>query len=131
MRRGMIKGLIFDLDGVLVDGVEWHRLALNRALSLLGHQIKKQEYLTLYNGLTAHAKIETVIARNGLPPPLHPFVHEMHVRAMRQILTSSCVPQTKLTAMLKHLKSQGLRLAVVSNSTRATVDLMMERLSLK
>lgn len=28
----MIKLIIFDLDGVLVDACEWHRIALNLAL---------------------------------------------------------------------------------------------------
>ena len=28
----MIKLVIFDMDGVLVDACEWHRIALNEAL---------------------------------------------------------------------------------------------------
>jgi len=30
--KGKIRLVIFDLDGVLVDACEWHRVALNKAL---------------------------------------------------------------------------------------------------
>ena len=40
----MIKGIIFDLDGVLVDAVDWHFKALNRALNLFGYSLDELEH---------------------------------------------------------------------------------------
>ena len=40
----MIKGIIFDLDGVLVDAVDWHYKALNLALHLFGHALDQNEH---------------------------------------------------------------------------------------
>jgi beta-phosphoglucomutase-like phosphatase (HAD superfamily) len=46
----MFKMIIFDLDGVLVDACEWHRLALNRALKeICGYEISLDDHHTIFN----------------------------------------------------------------------------------
>ena len=41
----MIKLVVFDLDGVLVDACEWHRVALNKALkALCDYEISLEEH---------------------------------------------------------------------------------------
>ena len=35
----IIKAIIFDMDGVLIEAKEWHYEALNRALNLFGYEI--------------------------------------------------------------------------------------------
>ena len=54
----MIKLIIFDLDGVLIDAREIHYEALNRAISLVGKEfiINKQEHLSTYDGLPTKKK---------------------------------------------------------------------------
>ena len=38
----MIRAVIFDMDGVLIDAKEWHYDALNRALALFGYSISRR-----------------------------------------------------------------------------------------
>jgi beta-phosphoglucomutase len=38
----MVKAVIFDLDGVLVDATDWHYEALNDALGLFGFEITRE-----------------------------------------------------------------------------------------
>jgi beta-phosphoglucomutase len=47
----MIKAVLFDMDGVLVDAREWHYEALNRALRLFGMQIDRDAHLATFDGL--------------------------------------------------------------------------------
>jgi Predicted phosphatase/phosphohexomutase len=49
----MIKLIIFDLDGVLIDSREMHYTALNNALSKIDskYTISKEEHLSRYDGL--------------------------------------------------------------------------------
>ena len=35
----MIKAVIFDMDGVLIEAKDWHYEALNKALRLFGMEI--------------------------------------------------------------------------------------------
>lgn len=62
----MVKGLIFDLDGVLVETKEIHYRALNKALKQNGlEEISLEEHLEKYNGLPTLAKIN-LLKENGV-----------------------------------------------------------------
>lgn len=47
----VVKAIIFDMDGVLIDAKDWHYEALNRALRLFGFEISRYDHLTTYDGL--------------------------------------------------------------------------------
>ena len=55
----MVKLIIFDLDGVLVDAKEIHYESLNKALNEIGSNfvINREEHLTKYDGLTTKTKL--------------------------------------------------------------------------
>ena len=59
----MIKLIIFDLDGVLVESRELHYIALNKALSEIGDQytISKEEHLCKYDALTTTQKLKKLL----------------------------------------------------------------------
>ena len=47
VRCPMIKAILFDLDGVLVDACDWHYLALNRALDeVVGFTISREDHVS-------------------------------------------------------------------------------------
>ncbi len=48
----MIKCILYDLDGVLVDATEWHYESLNYALKdVAGFIIKRDEHISTFNGI--------------------------------------------------------------------------------
>ena len=55
----MIKLIIFDLDGVLVEARDIHYEAMNRALSLIDTKycISREEHLAKYDGLSTKKKL--------------------------------------------------------------------------
>ena len=69
----MIKLVIFDLDGVLVDARELHYDALNRALSSLDpkYAIQRDEHLSTYDGLPTTKKLNMLTKNKGLPKDMH------------------------------------------------------------
>ena len=71
------KAVLFDMDGVLIDAREWHYDALNRALSLFGHDIDRYSHLTAYDGLPTRKKLEMLSIDKGLPRGLHKFINSM------------------------------------------------------
>lgn len=54
----MIKAVLFDMDGVLIDAREWHYDALNQALALFGFGITRQEHENYYDGLPTRVKLQ-------------------------------------------------------------------------
>ncbi|WP_290873660.1 HAD family phosphatase [Aquabacterium sp.] len=123
----MIKAVIFDMDGVLIDAKEWHYDALNRALELFGYRISRHDHLTTYDGLPTKKKLEMLSVDSGLPVELHEFINEMKQIYTTEIIHTQCRPTFRHEYALSQLKSRGLKIAVASNSIRDTVELMMEK----
>ena len=69
----MIKLVIFDLDGVLVEARNIHYEALNRALSKFGEEyvISLEEHLSSYDGLPTSKKLAKLSKEKGLPTDIH------------------------------------------------------------
>ena len=55
----MIKAILYDLDGVLVDATEWHYESLNAALKeVCGFIINRDEHISTFNGIPTMKKLE-------------------------------------------------------------------------
>lgn len=121
----MIKAILFDMDGVLIDAREWHYKALNRALSLFGYEINRYDHLITYDGLPTMRKLEMLSVEHGLPKDLHKFINEMKQRYTMEIVHTCCKPLFVHEYALSNLKRMGFKLAVASNSIRNTVETMM------
>ena len=122
-----ISVIIFDLDGVLVDATEWHYEALNRALAHFGYTIPRYDHLTSYNGLPTQKKLEMLSVEKGLPRALHSFVWKLKQKYTTEEIFVKCAPAFSTEMLTKGLRRDGYRLAVCSNSTRRSVDLMLTR----
>lgn len=127
----MIKAVIFDMDGVLIEAKEWHYESLNRALALFGYEISRYAHLTSYDGLPTKTKLEMLTVEQGLPRSLHGFINDMKQRYTMELVHTQCKPRFVHEYALSSLKSRGLKLAVCSNSIRATIDTMMEKANLQ
>ena len=63
----MIKLVIFDLDGVLIDSKDYHFEALNLALGEK-YAIGREEHLKDYDGLPTIEKLKLLSEKKGLSP---------------------------------------------------------------
>lgn len=126
----MIKAIVFDMDGVLIEAKDWHYEALNRALRLFGHEISRYDHLTTYDGLPTSKKLEMLSTETDLPRTLHAFINEMKQKYTMEIVHAQCKPTFIHEFALSRLKAQGYKLAVASNSVRNTVDVMMSKAAL-
>lgn len=123
----MIKAIIFDMDGVLIDAKEWHYLALNKALKLFGFEISRHDHLTTFDGLPTRKKLKMLTLQYGLPSCLHEFLNDLKQKYTIQIVHEKCAPVFAHQYALSRLRSQGYNIAVASNSVRASVELMMSK----
>ena len=123
----IIKAVIFDLDGVLVDATDWHFKALNDALALFGYEINKQDHLTVYNGLPTNEKLNLLSKRKGFPSGLHDVVKRLKRKYTDQFVEQFCRPSYEKQIMLTHLKKSGIELAVCSNAQKYSVLNMLKK----
>lgn len=121
----MIKAVIFDLDGVLIDARDWHYEALNRSLNLFGLNISRDDHIVTYDGLPTSKKLEMLSMDRGLPNKLHSFINKMKQVYTMELIFTQCKPVFHHEYALSQLKKHNVRMAVCSNSIRKTLDLMV------
>lgn len=126
-----INAILFDMDGVLIEAKDWHYEALNQALDLFGMPIDRHAHLATFDGLPTKRKLEMLGVTHGLPQGLHSFINEMKQNFTETLVYSRCRPTFHHQFALSKLKRSGYKIAVCSNSIRATVQLMMQLSSLE
>lgn len=122
-----IKAVIFDMDGVLIDAKEWHYEALNQALRLYGYEISRKDHLERFDGLSTNQKLKILSDEKGLPPELHKKINEQKQAFTHEIIEQKCKPLKYHQEALSRLRAQGYKLAMCSNSIRATIDTMLKK----
>jgi len=124
----MIKLIIFDLDGVLVEAKTIHYEALNKALGK-EYSIEWNEHLSIYDGLKTNQKLNMLTKNKGLPVELHSKVwddKQMYtLQALRNLRTDA-----ELITTMQMLTNEGYKLAVCSNSIRKTVLTVLSKLGI-
>ena len=115
----MIKLVIFDLDGVLVEAKQIHYDALNEALGEK-YSISWDEHLSVYDGLKTNQKLDMLTQHKGLPEKSHYKIWSDKQKYTLEAL-SNLQPNYQLQVCMDNLISNGYKLAVCSNSIRKTV----------
>jgi HAD superfamily hydrolase (TIGR01509 family) len=127
----MIKLLVFDLDGVLVETKEMHYRALNSALGEISpeHKISLQDHLTIFDGLPTAKKLELLVKR-GLNSGLISDISRLKQERTMWAIASSVIPNDKLQQTFQRLQMDGYKIYVASNAVRKTVVSILTRLGI-
>ena len=125
----MIKLIIFDLDGVLVEARNIHYEALNRALAKFGEEyvISLEEHLSSYDGLPTSKKLAKLSKEKGLPTNIHEEVWQEKQKCTQKVISDVVSPSShaSICMVLRRLSSEGYKIYCASNSIRSSVKLML------
>ena len=121
----MLKAIIFDNDGVLVDSEPLHHLAEQATVAQLGYEITEQDFMQ-YVGVSSKIMLTGWIEKFQLNITLEELgeIHEKNL--MRQFKTN-LQPTSGIIELLNNLKKQPLKLAVASSSTGKLVRTGLEK----
>ena len=125
----MVKLVIFDLDGVLIDSKEYHFEALNLALGKT-YKISRKEHLAEYDGLPTIAKLNLLSEKKGLSKNQFDHIWKEKQKNTLKIFNESINKDYELLQYFKQLVDEGYKIAVASNSIRNTVKIILLRLGL-
>lgn len=128
MKDVNINLIIFDMDGVLVEGCEWHRIALDDALyEVCGYKIPIEEHYSEYNGLPTKVKLQKLSEKGIIESSKIEYIENLKQRkTVSAILENANIRQEKIELM-EYLKNNKLKIACFTNSIRYNAELMLEK----
>lgn len=127
----MIKLIIFDLDGVLVDAKKIHYNTLNQSLSEVDSKyiISEAEHLSVYDGLKTNQKLDLLTKNKNLDKKYHTQIWNT-----KQKLTIDAISKLekniRLVNLFVSLRNRGYKLICCSNSIRRSVLVMLSKIGL-
>jgi len=122
----MIKAILYDLDGVLVDATEWHYESLNDALEeVAGFKIKRDEHIKTFNGIPTNKKLEILNQQGRLSKDLFKLVWEKKQEKTFDVIKKSAFIDQNKSRL--HEGTKNYKKVCVTNSIRKSALLMLER----
>ena len=124
----MIKAIIFDLDGVLIESKDLHFLALNKALNKIDKkfQITFDEHLSKYDGLSTKRKLTILNKEKQFPKSKIDTVNKLKQKFTIEILSKKISKDRNIFKVVNHL-SKKYKLAVATNSVRDTLEIILRK----
>jgi len=125
----MVKFIIFDLDGVLIDAKEIHYNSLNKALGEINESfvITWDEHLSIFDGLKTNEKLNLLTKLKKLPLEFHKQVWKRKQDLTLQML-EDITEQSNIVNTMKSLRDNGYKIACCSNSIRKSVFVMLSKI---
>lgn len=126
----MLKGLLFDMDGVLVNNLEIHRQAFAEFFRRYGVERSFDELSRVFgkgnDDIMGELMPQDVVERVGI----RELGYEKEA-IYREIYAPIITPQPGLLEFLAEAEREGLRSAVGSSGYRVNVDFVLERCAIE
>jgi HAD superfamily hydrolase (TIGR01509 family) len=127
--RMAIRAILWDLDGVLVNSMDFHYQAFREVLTGRGRELSREEYLGTIIGLRNDA-----IFKRLLPGTSDGVVVELALQkeeAFRRLIAGRVQPLPGSPELVRRAKDAGLRQAIVSSTPRENIALILRSLALE
>ncbi|KER07001.1 putative pyrophosphatase PpaX protein [Marine Group I thaumarchaeote SCGC AAA799-E16] len=122
----MIRAVLYDLDGVLVNATEWHYESLNLALKeIAGFQIDREEHISTFNGIPTNTKLDILHKQGRISKEQFQEIWELKQEKTFEVINKNAfVDNVKIRL---HEGMSNLRKVCVTNSIRKSAELMLEK----
>tara|TARA_B110000196_G_scaffold289742_1_gene275525 strand:- start:1565 stop:2932 length:1368 start_codon:yes stop_codon:yes gene_type:complete len=128
----MIKAIIFDLDGVLIESKDIHFHALNKALKEVNHiyEISYNEHLAKYDGMSTSTKLNKLNLEKKLPKNKNLLINKNKQKYTIEILSNLIQKDNEIIKIINYYR-KSFKIAIATNSIRSTLNIVLKNLKLE
>ena len=119
----MIKGIVFDMDGVLADNHLEQRAAWKQIVTEAGLDEMTPEMFNMFAGRRNEEILEEMAKGKLSKEEIDKFAHEKEIH-YRKLAINSLVPVKGLIEFLSFLKEKKYRLAIATSAPSENVELV-------
>ena len=126
----MIKAVIFDLDGVLVDTKQIHFEALNESLKKYNFKkISIDDHVKIFDGLPTAEKLNILNKKENLPKKFFSKISKHKQKITTNILKKNIKKNKEIIKIMKYLSGK-YKIAVATNAVNSTLKVCLEKLGI-
>jgi HAD superfamily hydrolase (TIGR01509 family) len=125
----MIRAVIFDMDGVIVDSEPAHIEAEKQIMMQHGVEVTAED-LRPYTGTTAEFEFTDLISKHHLRTTPGQLINEKDV-ILFELLEKETQPTKGVIALIKDLKQHGLKLGIASSGRAKLVFYFLRKLKIE
>ncbi len=122
-------GVLWDMDGVLVDTGELHFQTWSQALPEYGLQISRELFESTF-GMNNAGVLEALLGRTP-EPELVAEIGEHKEQLFREAVRGSVQPVPGVRPWIEQLAAEGVRQAIASSAPPANIDVLVDELGLR
>jgi beta-phosphoglucomutase len=123
-----IRAILWDLDGVIVNSMEYHYEAYREVLAPRGKDLSREEYLQNLIGLRNYVILRRVLGE--LSDSDVRTLAEQKEEAFRRRVRGNVKALPGADLLVRKAKEAGLRHAIVSSTPRANIEVMLKSLGI-
>ena len=126
----MIKAIIFDLDGVLVDTKIIHFEALNMALKKYNFkEISMDDHVKIFDGLPTNEKLKILNKSENLSKNFFFKINKYKQKITSSILKKKIKPKKYILDIFKYLHKD-YKIGVATNAVKSTLEICLKNLGI-
>lgn len=128
----MIKLIVSDFDGVLLDLKEIHFNALNMALNTIDEKyvISSDDHIKIFDGLSTKKKLEILSKTKNLPIEQFATINNLKQKFTVDLLNKFDNINYDIASTINSLKNKGYLFYVASNAIKHTIELGLKKLKI-
>ncbi|HLC68405.1 MAG TPA: HAD family phosphatase [Candidatus Bilamarchaeaceae archaeon] len=127
----MIKAILFDFDGVVVQSEPLHLRSFRELFGPMGINLSPERWYSQFTGIGSPAIIRILFNDFNIREDVPTWVEKRKKHYQKLVLDDKLKPMKGIRRFLHYLKKKGIKTAIVSGGHSENIQLVLKKLKLE